>query len=111
MANLHKNADIALFAGAAFLLLIGFSLYYVQLAGAEGFIIIHFLGGRGADFLGEKSNALHMLFAGSVMAILNAFIAAALYTRNRALARLTAVLTALIALLIVIALSCIIAVN
>ena len=100
-----------LFGVAAFLLLIGFSLYYVKLAGTEGLIIIHFLGGRGADFLGDKYDALSMLVTGSIITALNACIAGVLHGRNPVLARLTGLITAFSGLLIVIAISCIITVN
>jgi hypothetical protein len=111
MHGLRKNGDATLFGIAAFLLLIGFSLYYVKLAGVEGRIIIHFLGGRGADFLGEKYNALHMLFSGTIITVLNACLAGVLYGRNPVLARLVSAVTAFMALLIVITISCIITVN
>lgn len=100
-----------LFGVAAFLLLIGFSLYYVKLAGTEGLIVIHFIGGRGADFLGSKYDALSMLVTGSIITALNACIAGVLHGRNPVLARLTGMVTAFAALLIVITLSCIITVN
>ena len=111
MNGLQKNADIALFANAAFILLIGFSLYYINLATTEGQIIIHFLGGQGADFLGEKYDALHMLFVGTIITGLNACIAGILYNKNLVLARITSTITAFMALLIVIAIWCIIIVN
>lgn len=108
---LRKNPDAALFGVAALLLLIGFSLYYVNLAGTEGLIVIHFIGGRGADFLGEKYDALHMLFAGTAITIFNACLAGMLHNRNSILTRLTGMATAFSSLLIVIVLSCIITVN
>ncbi len=111
MYDLRKIGDTEIFACAAFLLLIGFSLYYVQLAGVEGRIIIHFLGGRGADFLGEKYDALHMLFAGTAITGLNICLAGVLHGRNAVLARITSAATAFMALLIVITISCIITVN
>ena len=111
MQYLRKIGDTELFACATFLLLIGFSLYYVKLAGVEGRIIIHFLGGRGADVLGEKYDALHMLFAGTAITGLNACLAGVLQGRNAVLARIMSAVTAFMALLIVVAISCIITVN
>ncbi len=110
-ALLRKNADAALFGSAAFLLLIGFSLYYVTLAGTEGLIVIHFTGGRGADFLGDKYDALGILFAGTSITALNFCLAGVLHARSPILARLTSMITAFLGLLIVIAISCIITVN
>ena len=100
-----------LFGVAAFLLLIGFSLYYVKLAGTQGLITIHFTGGRGADFLGSKYDALSMLVTGSIITALDACIAGVLHDRNPVHARLTGMVTAFAALLIVIVVSCIITVN
>lgn len=111
MYNIRNNIDVAFFGVTIFLLLIGFSLYYVKLADIEGLIVIHFLGGRGVDFLGEKYDALHMLFAGSILTVLNACLAGILYSRNPVLTRLISAVTAFMALLIVIAISCIITVN
>ena len=54
MHILKKNIDIIFFSISLFILLIGFSLYYVKLADLQNSIIIHFLGGHGANFLGEK---------------------------------------------------------
>ncbi len=103
--------DTILFGAALFVLIVGFSLYYVMLAGTHGLIIIHFLGGYGADFLGEKYDALGMLFAGLVILTVNALLAGILYDRNRVMTRCISIVTLLITLLIVIAISCIITVN
>ncbi|MSR73546.1 MAG: hypothetical protein EXS60_00595 [Candidatus Pacebacteria bacterium] len=100
------------FFGASLLvLLVGFSLYYVKLAGVEGLIIIRFTGGRGADFLGSKYDALGMLFAGTAITGLNACLTGILHGRNPVLARITGMVTLGITLLIVVAISCIISVN
>lgn len=109
--NIKKNADTLLFGTSLFILLVGFSLYYVMLAGIQGLIIIHFLGGRGADFLGTTSDALAMLFSGLIITALNACLMGVLYDKNPVLARIAGMITLLITLLIVTALSCIITVN
>jgi hypothetical protein len=111
MHGLRKNADAIIFGASILLLLIGFSLYYVKLASTEGLIIIHFLGGQGTDFLGEKYDALYMLFSGTVITVLNACITGVLYGRNPILARLVSTITVFMALLIVMTISCIITVN
>ena len=103
--------DTVLFGAALLVLIVGFSLYYITLAGTHGLIIIHFLGGRGADFLGEKYDALGMLFSGVVILALNALLAGILYDRNKVMTRCISIITLLITLLIVIALSGIITVN
>lgn len=111
MHALRKYADAILFGTAGTLLIIGFSLYYVKLAGINGLIIVHFIGGRGADVVGKKEEALGMLFSGTAILICNAFIAGILWNRNRAVTRLISILTVLGTLLICIALSGIITVN
>ncbi len=111
MRGIRKNADVLLFGASLAILLVGFSLYYVKLAGIGGLVIIRFTGGRGADFLGSRYDALGMLLSGTLITALNACLAGILRGRNPVLARITAMLTLLFALLIVIALSCIITVN
>ncbi len=111
MHGLRKYADAILFGIALALLLIGFSLYYVKLAGINSRIIVHFVGGRGADIIGTKEEVLTMLFSGVTVVIFNAFLAGILWSRNKAVTRLISILTAFSALLIVIALSGIITVN
>ena len=98
--------------GISFLfLIVGFSLYYVKLAHVESLIIIHFLAGRGADFLGDRGDALAMLLSGIAMALINYCLALTLLHRNRLLAHLISILTILLALLILIAIIVIINVN
>lgn len=111
MYSIRKNADALLFGASLLTLLVGFSLYYVMLAGIQGLIIIHFVGGRETDFLGTAGDAFTMLFSGLVITLLNACLAGVLYSRNAVLARIAGMFTLLITLLIVTALSCIITVN
>lgn len=111
MNALQKHADGILFGTAAFFLLIGFSLYYVKLAGMHNLIVMHFVSGRGADILGGKEDALKMLLAGTGMAIMNAFLVGILRDRNHIMARIAGIITFLIALLICISLFAIITVN
>ena len=111
MGKIKKYADAILFAIAALFLLIGFSLYYVKLAGMQNLIVVHFVGGRGADVLGGKEDALKMLFAGTGIGIINAFLAGILWNRNRVMARFAGIFTFLVALLICIAILAIITVN
>lgn len=92
-------------------LIIGFSLYYVHLADVKSLIIIHFLARRGADFLGNRADALGILVSGFVMTGINYALTATLYNRNRLLAHLISILTMLITLLILITIIVIITVN
>lgn len=111
MNIVRKHADAVLFGTAAFFLLVGFSLYYVKLAGKESLIVVHFVSGRGADILGEKGDALKMLLAGTGIAVMNAFLAGILRDRDRVMARCAGIITLLLALLILVALVCIITVT
>jgi|GEM_PF-2244212 len=111
MKHIRHTADSIFFGASLCTLLIGFSLYYVKLAGIERLIVIRFTGGHGADFLGNASDALAMLFSGLIITVLNAFLVGVLHDKNPILARITGIITLFMTLLIVTALSCIIAVN
>jgi len=98
--------------GAAFLfLIIGFSLYYVHLAHIQNLIIVHFLARHGADFLGDKKDALGMLTAGGIITIINMGLASALYNRRRFMAYYIGIITTLITLLILMTIIAIININ
>lgn len=92
-------------------LIIGFSLYYVRLADLKSLIIIHFLARHGADFLGNKADALGILVSGLIITSINYTLTIVLYNRNRLLAHLISILTMLLTLLILITIIVIISVN
>ena len=106
-----RNGAAGWFGASLLLLIIGFSLYYVRLAGMENLIIVHFAAGRGADVLGSTGDALSMLVSGGLILVLNGLLAATLSRRNRALGNAIGMLTVTIILLIVVAIAGIIAVN
>lgn len=106
-----RHYNTIAFGIALLFLIIGFSLYYVQLANVKSLIIVHFIARRGADFLGNKSDALGMLVSGTVITIINYILMAAFYNRNRLVAHLISIFTAFLALLILIAIIVIISVN
>jgi hypothetical protein len=108
---LRRHYLTVVFGLADFFLLIGFSLYYVKLAGVTHLLIIHFIARRGADVLGDKYDVLGILTAGSIITILNIALATVFYARNRSIAYLLGIITALIALLILLAVIGIISVN
>jgi uncharacterized membrane-anchored protein len=105
------DLDTVFFIAAFFVLIVGFSAYYVALAGTKGLIILRFTAGRGADILGAHVTALKMLGAGASIIAINACIGGMLRTRNASLARITSILTLGVCLLILAALSCIITAN
>ncbi len=107
----RRNGGIGYFAISFFLIVVGFSLYYVRLADMDSVIILHFMAGRGADVLGSTGDALGMLLSGSLILVVNAILAASLARRAKALGSVVGMLTALITLLILIAILGIIAVN
>ena len=111
MNAVQKHADGILFGTAVFFLVIGFSLYYVKLADVQNLIVIHFVKGRGADVLGSKEDTLKMLFVGTGITVMNAFLAGILRDRNPVIARFAGIFTFLITLLICIAILAIITVN
>ena len=109
--RLSRYQPIVPFAFAGLFLVIGFCLYYVRLAGTTAAIVIHFQASHGADVIGTAGDALGMLAIGTMMVGVNLAIASTLWRRNRALSGVTGLMTALIALLILVAICGIIAVN
>ena len=109
--KISRYKEAAPFALSTLFVVIGLCLYYVRLAGTKSTIILHFIGGYGADALGSSGSALGMLIFGAAMTATNLALAAALWPRNRDLSRVTGVLTAFMSLLILVAVCGIIAIN
>ena len=109
--RLSRYRPIVPFALAGLFLVIGFCLYYVRLANTTAAIVIHFQDGRGADVIGTAGDALGMLAIGTMVLGVNLALASALWRRNRALSGVTGLTTALLTLLILVAICGIIAVN
>ncbi len=99
------------FALSALALIIGFSLYYVRLAGIENTIAIHFIGGYGADIFGGTGDVLGMLFFGTLIWCMNLILTATIWNRNRALSRIISIITLVLSVLIVTAVYGIITIN
>ena len=108
---LSRYRPLLPFAMSAIFLIIGFCAYYVRLATVQNAIVVHFTGGQGADVLGTAGNAARMLLGGTAATLANFMIAAALWPRNRVLARLIGFMTAFMTLLILVAICGIITVN
>lgn len=109
---LKRHYHTIAFGIASLFLIIGFSLYYVQLAGVKNLIVIHFSAPRGgADFIGNTSDALGILVSGAIMTLINYALMSVFYNRDRLLAHLISMATILLAFLILIAITVIITVN
>lgn len=99
------------FIAAVILLVAGFSFAYIRLADVHNLLIIHFDSFRGIDFLGDKNDVFGILLMGLLMAGVNGFLANIFYFRERFLSYLLSFGSALICLLILIAVLAIIAIN
>ena len=95
-----------------FLLVVAFSMVYVQLGEVQHLLIIHFDSyNEVPDFLGSKDNVYGILLIGLILNVLNAFLAITFYYRERFLSYLLAFSSILISVLILLTISVIIAVN
>lgn len=100
--NILKRRDLAfVFAAAGILLLIGAALIYVSLLplaapaieradAGRAFIILHFSGYRGIDFVGSPTTLFGILSVAGVFLLINGAIANALAPRQLLFARLIA---------------------
>lgn len=93
------------------LLVIAFSLVFVGLFNVETMLIIHFNPFAGIDFLGERQTAYGILISGLAINILNSFLSAVLYSRDKFLSYLPAFGATFISLLILIVISVIVGAN
>lgn len=107
----RKYYLIAPFTLAFIVLIISFSLFYVNLADVEHLLIIHFESLRGVDFLGSKNEALGILLSGLAIGLINFFLASFIFNRNRLYSYLISILTIFISVLILITIIVIISVN
>lgn len=94
-----------------FLAVIGFSVVYVKLSDVQHLLVIHFDSLQSIDFLGDKKDVFGIIISGAVLNIINFFLAAFFYYRERLLSYLLAFSGVLISLLILAALLAIIRVN
>lgn len=109
---LYKD-KILFFAYLASLLLlvVGFSLVYVDLFDAKTLLIIHFNPFSGIDFLGEHWDVYGILLAGVIINLLDGFLSVVLYYRERFLSRLLGFAGGFLSLLILLAIIVIVGVN
>ncbi len=83
-----------------FLLVVAFSVIYVQLGDIQHLLIIRFDSFKGIDFLGEKSDVFGILISGIMLNIFNFLLALFLYYRERFLSYTLAFSGTFISLLI-----------
>lgn len=93
------------------LLLIGFAISYTPLAEESQLLVIHFDAFRGIDFLGDKFDVFNVLWISLLVTLVNFFLSAILYYRERFLSYLIEYFNVFFALLILIAVAVIISVN
>lgn len=108
---IKDNYLMGTFGVAAALLLFTLVLVLIFFGETNTPLIIHFDTFRGIDFLGSKLHVFGIVFVGIVMFLINVGLAHTLYYRNRFLSYIIACATLVITLLILIAISAIIAVN
>jgi len=84
---------------------------YLRLGEISTPLIIHFDAYKGIDFLGNRFDVLGILAVATTMFLVNLFLARFVFDRQRFLSYTLAYITLAIAILILIAVSVIIAIN
>jgi|SRR3989344_380802 len=108
---IKDNYLLATFGITTVVLLFTLVLVLIFFGATDTPLIIHFDSYKGIDFLGNKLHVFGIVFVGVVMFLINVGLAHALYYRDRFLSYIIGCATLVIALLILIAVSAIIAVN
>ncbi len=108
---IKDNYLIGMFGVAAVVLLLTLVLILIFFGATDTPLIIHFDTFKGIDFLGNKLYVFGIVLVGIAMFLINVGLAHSLYYRNRFLSYIIACATLVIALLILIAVSAIVAVN
>lgn len=99
------------FVAAAFILLISFSIAYINFVDYRGLLIVHYDAFRGPDFFGNKSEIFGILAIGLAVILINGFLADELYWRERFLTYFLSFGTIVFSLLILMAIIGIISIN
>jgi hypothetical protein len=99
------------FAAGMVLLVIGFSLVYVNFWDSEDLLVIHFDKFKGIDFFGDASDVLDILITALFVWIINIILANEFYFKERFLSYLLAFFTLLFIALILVGVNVIISVN
>ncbi len=96
-------------AFAILLIALGVALYFLR--AVDYLLIIHFDNFHGLDFLGTKANVFEIISIGAFLVLINAWLAKALYHRERFFSYILGSVSVLIAGLILIAVGVIVSVN
>jgi len=110
-AVLKDKYITGLFLISAILLVISFSIAYVNFADTSNLLVIHFDNFRGIDFLGDRSDVAAILGTAAAVFSINGFLTHVFYFRERFLSYALAVSTIFFSLLILIGINVIISVN
>lgn len=110
-AILKDKYAIVIFAAGIILLVIGFSLTYVNFWDSEDILVIHFDKFKGIDFFGNASDVLDILITALFVWIINIILANEFYFKERFLSYLLAFSTLLFIVLILVGVNVIINVN
>lgn len=99
------------FLASLIMLVISFSLIYINFLDIKNLLIIHFDAFSGIDFLGGKWDVYKILITGIYLNILNFFLSLVLYFKEKFLSYLLGFAGSFISLLIFLIIWVIVAVN
>lgn len=93
------------------LLIVSFGVAYFNLKNVDHLLVVHFTGGGGIDFLGDKGDVYEIVFSGFLIFLINFFLALIFYQRIRFFSYFISFFNIFFASLILIAVGVIISVN
>lgn len=93
------------------LIIVAFGVAYFNLRNVDHLLVIHFTGGQGIDFLGNKIDVYEILFSGLTVFLINIFLTAVFYERIRFFSYFISFFNIFFSTLILIAVGVIISVN
>ncbi|MDP3901693.1 MAG: hypothetical protein Q8Q37_01810 [bacterium] len=108
LKDLHIVVPIAI---SLLLLIIILAVVYVNFADIDHLLVIHFDAYRGIDYFGERSDVYDIWFSGLALVAINIFLISVFYKRRRFAAYLLSYGTAIIVVLILLAIDAIISIN
>ena len=107
-----KNHYLTMAFGlSGIIMVIGFSLFYVQFLDEKNLLIIHFESLKGVDFLGTKMYVLGILMSGLAINIINFLVSVALFNRRKVFSYLIAIMSVIFSLLILLTIVVIMSIN
>ncbi len=99
------------FGTSFFILVVAFSVAYMNLKNLSNLLVVHFDVYKGIDFLGNKTDVFNVLYFGGIVIILNMILAHSIYLRERFLAYVLAFISPVFSALIFISVLAIISIN